>query len=161
MRAAGEWRVKTMPLGCLYLRWDIFFRRLTPEAQQELEISLSDSGLLLGEYMELVERAYQQAYEMQGLSAGWNRMDFDATAQKFAADLLASYVWRKRLFSMISVGEQALTRANLSGVLPSKIRAADLSRAARYFKSSRSRRQRFRLRERVHAQIEEAKRGRK
>jgi hypothetical protein len=73
--------VTVMLTGLPRVSWRRFFRHLTTQGQRELERALADCGLLLGEYMELVERAYLEAYVLREASPGRERVDLDVTSQ--------------------------------------------------------------------------------
>jgi len=75
--------------------------------------------------MELVERAYLEAYLLQEATLGWERVDLEATAQMIAAKVLSSYIRRKRLFLFLRVAEEGLAWARLSGALPGEAAATD------------------------------------
>lgn len=57
------------------LSWKAFFRSMTPESQEAFEHSLAEAGLLMGEFIELVERAFLEASLLQEGSVGWERTD--------------------------------------------------------------------------------------
>ncbi len=89
------------------ISWRKFFDGLTPEGQRAFECSLSDAGLLLGEYMELVERAYLDASFLRQIGNATVRLEIEADAQTVAGNLVGSYVRRKRVFRQIRTGCQS------------------------------------------------------
>ncbi len=88
------------------INWRKFFGRLTPEGQQALERTLADAGLLLGEYMELVERAYLEAFFLRQAGHAAVRLEVEADAQTIAGNLVGSYARRKRVFCQVRTGCQ-------------------------------------------------------
>jgi hypothetical protein len=80
------------------ISWKIFFERLTPEGQRCLESALVDGGILLGEYMEIVERAYYEAFLLQQSTKPSFGADLRMNAEAIAADRVRSYASRKRQF---------------------------------------------------------------
>lgn len=139
--------------------WQRFFHRLTPQGQGDLEFALSESGLLLGEFMELVERAYLEAYLLRESSLGRERIDLPAAGRTIARNLLSSYISRKRLFLLLRVASEGLAWAKLSGAFPGDADAADFLRGAPYSQTGLSPSQKLRLRQRIHAQIEVMRRA--
>ncbi|MDP2674218.1 MAG: hypothetical protein Q8Q00_04835 [Dehalococcoidia bacterium] len=149
-----------MLTGLPRVSWRRFFRHLTTQGQRELERALADCGLLLGEYMELVERAYLEAYVLQEASPGGERVDLDVTAQAVAARLIGGYVTRKRLFLLLVASRQDQAWAKLSGALPRETYAADCSWHTPPLRVGLSPSYKRRLRQRIHAQMKVMKRAR-
>ena len=113
--------------GLPHVSWRRFFRHLTTQGQRELERALAEGGLLLGEYMELVERAYLEAYALKVANPGRERADLDVAALAVAARLIGGYVRRKRLFLLLAASREGPAWAKLSGALPRETYTADCS----------------------------------
>lgn len=136
------------------IAWAAVFRSMTSQRQGEFERCLAESGLLLGEFMELVERAYSVAYLLREASLGWERVDLEATAQATAARLIDSYIKRKRLFIL---RQQALAWAKLAGAFPRDVNADDLLKDITVLRFSLPASKQRRLRARIHSRIEAIK----
>jgi hypothetical protein len=143
-----------MLTGLPRVSWRRFFRRLTAREQRSLERALTECDLLLGEYMELVERAYLEAYALREAGPGRERADLDLAAHAIAARLIGGYVRRKRLFLLLTVLRQGLASAKLAGALPRETYAADFPEGGPPSRFALSPSCKRRLRQRIHAQIE-------
>jgi len=152
--------VTVMLTGLPRVSWRRFFRHLTTQGQRELERALADCGLLLGEYMELVERAYLEVYVLREARHGWEQADLDVTAQAIAARLIGGYVRRKRLFLLLTASRDGLAWAKLSGALPRETYAADFLQGGPRLRLALSPSCKRRLRQRIHAQMKVMKHAR-
>ena len=148
-----------MLTGLPRVSWRRFFRHLTTQGQRALERALADCGLLLGEYMELVERAYLEAYALRQASPGRERADLDVAALAVAARLIGGYVGRKRLFLLLVASRQGQAWAKLSGALPRETCAADFLQGGPHLRLALSPSCKRRLRQRIHAQMKVMKRA--
>jgi hypothetical protein len=149
-----------MLAGLPRVSWRRFFRRLSARDQRELERALADCGLLLGEYMELVERAYLEAYVLQEARHGWERVDLEVAAHAIAARVIGGYVRRKRLFLLLTASRQGLAWAKLSGAPPRETYAADFLEGGPRLRLALSPSCKRRLRQRIHVQMKVMKRAR-
>lgn len=105
-----------MTAVALHADWCSFFRSFTPTRQRRFERALAETGLAVGEYMELVERAAMEALAVYQPSLP-GAFDLTAAARGRAVKLLASYSRRKRLYALLRLSVENLRRAKLSGVL--------------------------------------------
>lgn len=127
--------------------------------QRTFERSLVKMGLGLGEYMELVERAFLEAHALKRAGILPDEPELQPAALRIAAKLTASYTRRKRLFVLLSaLGNLGCPRA--FGSFPQEVRAADFPESVPSWvapASSGGRKQQ--LRRRIHRRLEEIKRG--
>lgn len=136
------------------ISWKRFFGRLTPVGQRSLERALADGGLLLGEYMELVERAYLQAYLLRENTPS-RHGDLVMDAQVMAESLVRSYAARKREWILKTAAYRAA--ASQSAVRPPEAiegMTVDLPPLPDTLSPYRK----MRLRRRIHVRIEAMKR---
>lgn len=145
--------------GLPHVSWRRFFRRLSARDQRELERALAEGGLLLGEYMELVERAYLEAYALKVANPGRERADLDVAAFAVAARLIGGYVRRKRLFLLLAASREGPAWARLSGALPRETYTAGFLQGGPHSRLALSPSYKRRLRQRIHGQMEEMKRA--
>jgi hypothetical protein len=139
----------------LHANWRSFFRGLTPARRRRFERALAKSGLVVGEYMELVERAAMEAFAAHQPSLP-RTLDLAAAARGRAVELLASYSRRKRLYAMLRQSVDSLRRAKLSGVLAREVYVYDFVAPGSFPERGLQLRK---LRRRIHRQIEEIKRA--
>ena len=144
-----------MTAAVLHVNWSRFFRGLTPARQRRFERALAESGLVVGEYMELVERA-----AMETLAAGQRSLpgsvDFAAVARSRAVELLASYSRRKCLYALLQLSIESLGWAMYSGVSAREVCVFDFRRPDSFPERGMQLRA---LRCRIHRRIEEIKRA--
>lgn len=93
-----------MEPGTLRLNWRHFFSGMTPRTEVALARCLSDIGLSLGEYMELMEEAYLQTVAVSRQD-DLTRAQVDARAKKLARQRIQSYARAKRRFVLTRRGE--------------------------------------------------------
>ncbi len=145
--------------GAPAIGWGRFFRQLTPQRQRRLERALSEGGLLLGEYTELVERACLRAYQLQGESPGWERAGVKKAAEAIAGDLISSYVKRKRLFLLVRAATESVIVARLCGAFPEEMPMLQQAPTTACYQAALSASYKLGLRRRIHARIEALKRA--
>lgn len=148
-----------MVTGLPRVSWRRFFRRLSARDQRSLERALAECGLLVGEYMELVERAYLEAYVLREASLGRERTDLDVAAHAMAARVIGGYVRRKRLFLLLVASREGPACAKLSGALPRETKAADFLQGGAHLRLALSPSYKRRLRQRIHAQMKVMRRA--
>lgn len=117
-----------------------------------------ESGLLLGEYMELVERAFLEAHALKQAGLLQGELDLQAAAVGIAAKLLISYSRRKRLFLLLSSVEN-FGWASVAGALPREAYASDFVSYVPSSVAAVSHSYKSRLSQRIHRRIEEMKRA--
>lgn len=146
--------MSAMPAQMPEITWNRFFARLTQAGQRSLERALADGGLLLGEYMELVERAYLQAYLMRKRDAPARPDLIMAYAQDMAEKLVRSYAARKREWVLRNTAYRtaawqatAYPPEAMEGMTAGILPLPDILSAYR----------KLRLRRRIHASIESMK----
>lgn len=147
-----------MAAAAVLVDWRGLFRSLTPARQRALEGALVEMGLVLGEYTELVERAFLEAYASTRSKLLADEADLQAAALRSAATLLASYSRRKRMFLLLS-GRENLAWTSVAGALPGEMRTRDFSTHTPSSVRASSIWQRQQLRRRIHHRLEEIKRG--
>jgi hypothetical protein len=115
-------------------------------------------GLVLGEYTDLVERAFIEAKSLKGRELLPDEVDLQATSLRIAATLLSSYSRRKRMFLLLS-GRDNFAWASVAGAQTGAMRTRDFSTLTPSSVRASSIWQKQQLKRRIHHRLEEIKRG--